>query len=1588
MAKSVNLGNLNFELIMDDQKFNASIQKNLKAARDMNIALSDLLNLRKQVSQLSSQMTQQEMDLMRAMRRQNQVIDAQRAALGRATRQMRNYNREKQKSGIANLGGGDLSSQQSALSSLTSLATKYVSLWGASALLKSVMNVTAEFEMQRMALRAMLKDTMAADEVYGKIWNLALRSPFNAKELVTYAKQLAAYSIPVGDLYDTTKMLADVSAGLGVGMDRLVLAYGQIRSAAFLRGQEVRQLTEAGIPILEELRKQFVELGEEGVTAADVFDKISKRMVSFEMVENIFKNMTSEGGKFYQMQEKQAETLKGKIMILKDAFDKMFNSIGESNEGTLKSMVDTVTSLTRNYEKVIKVLTPLIATYGAYKVAVLAAAMAEKVWATGVRVTKLVTATEAVKRLTKSTTALGAAFKFLGVSNPYAAIVAGVTALISVIMVATSKANALQRELGKATGEKYAEANNLVKGFDELVKKLRDATEGSQDFRDAISALNNQYSEYLPNLLNEKNALDEVAAAENRVKAAIMGRAKAMREQEGMMKIGEKFDVDMNKAVKQIEDSYALRYSRDTANNFVSNLIESFRKAAEQGKLEDNIEDVYEDTYRKYFGREMSDELNSTYIKDVKTLAKNIQARMDAEKALRESLDVFDRFGKYDSIKEQLAVEPLEESYRKKEQEIRAAELSTEEFERRMHGHKVARLESLISLYKTLDKEAGQGTYEFKLKQLVNELNALKPADLNWIQEIVNPLVGKDNQNRDLNANVDENYVEYIDKLRKEYKSVFEEYGDIKDTYAKLLKDQDAGLEISDKQVESAKEEFDLVTKRKALIESIGKALGVSVTDKLQAEDHKDGVKERIQTDISTIKDLLKWTEKFRDAGMKDSDIKKYLLQFFPDSQDVINAGNYKDVLLQLADALDKYDKKAAQALRDDVGGYGLDEVYDRFKAAQKAGEKLKDFMDKLVVESELSGTGVVFDISNIVRTYRNTLKDIADKKKEAYEKFFDATSKGNTDKNINDFVREVMEYEDNASTNALAKATDALDTLADKWVKDWAKMKGIDLDGWSNITTEELTAIRDALESLFDENGNLIALDGMEQSFEILLQMPGAVETLTKAILAQKKDLQEKADEQINQNESKRIKDMAKSAKYAASEILKLTDALGELAEETKDANLSSLAETADGISEVAKSAAEGYRATGSWIGAAIGGLSSIATLWVRNQIEAEKLARTIRNAGIDSEVEKWRKAVEDTANVFGENDFAGLTAAADGADKAKGRLTATLYELTEASRKWQEQQKSLSKAQQNKGKNRGEYLAYERAVERGFDDIESYYVKGTGQLLGELVESLNEQLYDKMGNINTEALRKVLEMYGKDIKGESYDFIFDLEKYGTEYEEFVKQVTEATKSLFGSTANDMTDAIIERWIAMGDAAADYGDIIDGVGESLARMMIKNLLMKKIFDETLEEKVVSALSKGETKQAANLMREAILSANEYAVQFSDILRELNVAVGGSGTTMGNAIQSVTEDTASLLASYINGMRADLAAQRTDVHVISADMKVLLGLVPTAGTLEDYLVKIEANSYDTAQNTWQMMDHISSVMAQTGEGSAFRVYMP
>ena len=271
---------------------------------------------------------------------------------------------------------GAMNSQLSIVGQLRNEFLGLYSIYAAQNFLRAVVDIGGELENQKIAMASILQDEGKATTIFNQIKKLAVASPFGVMDLNQYAKQLSAYSIPYNELYDTMKRLADISAGVGVDMGRIILAYGQIKAAKFLKGMELRQLTEANIPMVDKLAERFSKLEGRIVSAGEVLDMISKKKVTFEDVKDVLWELTDDGGMFNNMQEVLSESVKSKWKNLADAIDIMLGDIAESMGSTLKWTAESLTTLAQNWKEIVPFITAATAAFGTYRVAVYAGSRA------------------------------------------------------------------------------------------------------------------------------------------------------------------------------------------------------------------------------------------------------------------------------------------------------------------------------------------------------------------------------------------------------------------------------------------------------------------------------------------------------------------------------------------------------------------------------------------------------------------------------------------------------------------------------------------------------------------------------------------------------------------------------------------------------------------------------------------------------------------------------------------------------------------------------------------------------------------------------------------------------------------------------------------------------------------------------------------------------------------------------------------------------------------------------------------------------------------------------------------------------------
>ena len=421
--------------------------------------------------------------------------------------------------------------------------------------IRQIAEVRGQMEMSQRSLESMLQNKVQADEIFNKTVQLAVKSPFRIKDLVNYTKQLAAYRIENDKLYDTTKRLADVSAGLGVDMSRLILAYGQVKAAAYLRGSEVRQFTEAGINMYGELQALFKERDNADYTTAQIVDMISKRMIKFKDVEQVFQRLTDKGGMFYEMQERQSQTLWGMIQKLGDAFDVMLNEIGKSNEGVLKGTVASAIELLKHWQTIASVAKTAIAFFLAIKTHSIVIAMYHSKIVTMLRSEQLISKLihgqwraigSSISNVVKSTGLL----KSVGVGLVGTAAAFGLDAIISHFQ----KVADMEREIAQVNRE-YAESFDKLQeiqnkfGTEDDNKSIEDKKKA---FQELITLMQNANFDIKINI--EGLSKEDLAKQFNVAKGEFQRFAEDVR----VLNYFTKEDSD----VKEMSDKYSAQYTK------------------------------------------------------------------------------------------------------------------------------------------------------------------------------------------------------------------------------------------------------------------------------------------------------------------------------------------------------------------------------------------------------------------------------------------------------------------------------------------------------------------------------------------------------------------------------------------------------------------------------------------------------------------------------------------------------------------------------------------------------------------------------------------------------------------------------------------------------------------------------------------------------------------------------------------------------------------------------------------------------------------------------------------------------------------
>lgn len=366
------------------------------------------------------------------------------------------------------------------------------------ALAKQVVQIRGEVQQLEVAFETMLGSKQKADTLMTEIIDLVARTPFGLQDVSNGTKMLLAYGSAAEDVTDEIKMLGNIASGLSIPLNDLIYLYGTTRTQGRMFTMDLRQFMGRGIPLAEELAKQF------GVTKDKVGELVTAGKVGFDEMNKALMAMTSEGGKFYNLMDKQSQTISGQISNLEDSIYQMFNEIGSKTEGIISGSVSVVASLVENYEQVGRILAGLVMTYGTYNAAVMLASATMK----GYTIAELahysaLVVVEKAQKLLNATI----------LKNPYvlmATLVAGLVAVLISQKTATERLREAEEDYAAAKQDVIDKEEAHKRAMNDLISAAEDESLATDLRKEALHDLIRQYPEVFQKYETELDMLKNI----------------------------------------------------------------------------------------------------------------------------------------------------------------------------------------------------------------------------------------------------------------------------------------------------------------------------------------------------------------------------------------------------------------------------------------------------------------------------------------------------------------------------------------------------------------------------------------------------------------------------------------------------------------------------------------------------------------------------------------------------------------------------------------------------------------------------------------------------------------------------------------------------------------------------------------------------------------------------------------------------------------------------------------------------------------------------------------------------------------------
>ena len=376
----------------------------------------------------------------------------------------------------------------------------------------AIATVRGEYQQLEIAFETMLGSKSQADALMAQLIDTAATTPFEMKEIAESSKMLLAYGMAADEVNGTLIRLGDIAAGLSIPIKDLAFLYGTTMVQGRLYTQDLNQFLGRGIPLADELAKQF------GKNKSEVKKLVEEGKIGFPEVQKAIEALTNEGSKFGGLMEAQSKTIKGQLSNIEDAWEQMINEIGRSQEENISGALDITGKLIENWKTIGKVLLYVISIYGAYRAATMLAAIATRINAAAAQnmayqqklaAMQGIVLTNAQAGMAAATSTARYAFESLKtafMSNPFGMLATAITTVISAIVI-------FRKEVDETTqmSERFGEsAAKSIQQVDMLGTALMGLDEGTGVYKKTIDELNTILEEYGITQIKEGDNIDSI----------------------------------------------------------------------------------------------------------------------------------------------------------------------------------------------------------------------------------------------------------------------------------------------------------------------------------------------------------------------------------------------------------------------------------------------------------------------------------------------------------------------------------------------------------------------------------------------------------------------------------------------------------------------------------------------------------------------------------------------------------------------------------------------------------------------------------------------------------------------------------------------------------------------------------------------------------------------------------------------------------------------------------------------------------------------------------------------------------------------